>query len=66
MRREYIVGEGKDATKVVSVGSPPVENTLWAYMILLYQGEHNIPECYWHQRPAGMPPVERPRLRPAA
>jgi hypothetical protein len=65
-REEYTVGEGKDAIPVRSVGSPPIDNILWCYMILLHGGEHNIPDCYWHQRPAGMPPPERRRLRSAA
>lgn len=65
---ERIVGEGRDALKVRSVFDPgpdSEERVLWALMILLYQGEHNIPECYWHYRPLGMLPPERPRMRAA-
>ena len=61
-REEEIVGEGRDAITVVSVFDPgpdSEERVLWAYMILLFGGEQNIPERYRHQRP-------RPAQRPAA
>jgi hypothetical protein len=66
VRTEYTVGEGRDAIHVISSGFPPDDNILWAYMILLFEGEENIPECYWHQRPAGLPPARRRPLRMAA
>jgi hypothetical protein len=63
--RQRTYGTGKDAIHVTSEGTPGEAYILWALMILLHKGEHNIPECYWHQRPAGLPPARRP-LRPAA
>jgi hypothetical protein len=61
---ERIVGEGKDAIKVISVFEPgpdSEERVLWAYMILLYGGEANIPPELRHHRPLMLP-----ALRPAA